>query len=403
MRASELIMYIKDGGCDSALVELYGSLKAARVRLLNLAMSFACRFGDMEGVAVFSAPARTELIGNHTDHNGGVAVGAAIDKDILAVAAPAEGEVRIYEGDSLTEASLSESAEKGSSAALAAGMARRFGGGFVAVTDSLIPYGKGLSSSAAFSLLCGKIADSFYGGGSATAMELALAARETENADFGKACGLLDQICCAYGGTVHIDFSGELPTVTPQSFSAEGFYMYLVDTGVHHKGLEAEYGSIAEDMRTAAGYFGKDVLGQVDPAVFAEKKEYLRLKLGDRVYRRALHFFDENKRVAFFCRRAAMGQTANCLYAVNSSGISSRTNLRNVHKEADEATAALKDIVTAARIHGGGFGGALQCYVRAEKRGELVAAMEKMFGNGSVMPVRIREKGVCRLEYGEKA
>lgn len=234
-------------------------------------------------------------------------------------------------------------------------------------------------------------------------MELAVAAMETENADFGKACGLLDQICCAYGGTVQIDFSGDAPTVTPQSFDPRGFALYLVDTGVHHKGLEAEYGAIAADMKAAAAFFGKELLGQVDPALFAEKKEYLRLKLGDRVYRRALHFFDENKRVAFFCRRGALGQVANCLYAVNSSGISSRTNLRNVHKEADEATMALKDIATAARIHGGGFGGALQCYVKTEKRGELVAAMEKMFGKGAVMPVRIREKGVCRLEYGEKA
>lgn len=143
MRASELIMYIKDGGCDSALIELYGNLKAARVRLINLAMAFACRFGDDKDVAVFSAPARTELIGNHTDHNGGLAVGAAIDKDILAVAAPAEGRVCIYEGDALTEGALADTAEKGSSAALAVGMARRFGGGFLAVTDSLYPTARG--------------------------------------------------------------------------------------------------------------------------------------------------------------------------------------------------------------------------------------------------------------------
>ncbi len=399
MKISELINTIKNGGFNTAFKTLYGSSAAGRERALSLCDEFLTRFGDMEGAALFSAPGRMELIGNHTDHNGGQAVGAAIHRDILAVAAPCEGYVKIYEGDALTEIALGSTAEKGSSEALALGMARRFGGGFCACTNSLIPVGKGISSSAAFSLLCGKIANSFYGNGEATPMELALAAKMTENNDFGKKCGLLDQISCAFGGTVHIDFKTPVPTVSPISYSVGELGVFLVDTGVSHAGADEKYGAIAEDMERAAAYFGAARLADVSAEQFAEKKERLRLKLGDRVYRRAQHFFDENKRVGFFCRRAALGQTANCLYAVNGSGISSRTNLCNVHAEANEATEVLKEVAAAIRIHGGGFGGSIQCYVSKEKTALFIEKMESLFGKGCVLPVKIRSLGVCKIDH----
>lgn len=398
MKISELKEIIKKGGVDYAFMDLYKDVSAGRKRALALCENFLDKFGDMEDAAFFSAPARMELIGNHTDHNGGLAVGAAIDRDILALAAPFDDVVMIYEGESFTEAKLDGEAEKGSSAALAAGMARRFGGGFCACTDSLIPVGKGLSSSAAFALLCGKIADSFYGG-NATAMELALAAKMTENEDFGKKCGLLDQICCAYGGAVHIDFKTPIPAVSPVEYNVGDMGIFLVDTRVSHAGADSKYGQIAEDMERAAEYFGARRLADVPAELFAEKKEHLRLKLGDRVYRRAIHFFDENKRVGFFCRRAALGQLPVCLYAVNGSGISSRTNLCNVHTEANDATEALKDIAAAIRIHGGGFGGSIQCYVPKDKTQAFTKKMEELFGAGCVIPAKIRSRGVCRLDY----
>ncbi|MBE6677293.1 MAG: hypothetical protein E7597_00660 [Ruminococcaceae bacterium] len=398
MRISQITETIKRGGYDTAFKALYADAGNGRKRAVALCEDFAERFGDLEDAALFSAPGRMEIIGNHTDHNGGQAVGAAIDRDILAIAAPVDGIVNIYEGEVLTEAKLDEAAEKGSSAALAAGMARRFGGGFCACTDSRIPIGKGLSSSAAFALLCGKIADSFYGNG-ATEMELALAAKLTENEDFGKKCGLLDQISCAFGGTVHIDFSSPIPTVSPVAYNVGDMGIFLVDTGVSHAGADSKYGQIAEDMECAAAYFGASRLGEVSTELFAEKKERMRLKLGDRVYRRALHFFDENKRVSFFCRRAALGQLPVCLYAVNGSGISSRTNLCNVHTEANEATEALKDIAAAIRIHGGGFGGSIQCYVPKEKTAQFTEKMEELFGKGCVIPANIRAAGVCKLDH----
>lgn len=397
MRTSELIQSIKGGTFDAVFKELYGDARGGANRALTLCERFMDKFGDRESTRMFSAPGRTELIGNHTDHNGGQAVAAAIDRDILAVAAPEDGAVRIYDGETLTEAVLDTRPEKGTSAALAWGMASRLGGGFVACTHSSIPMGKGLSSSAAFSLICGKIADTFHGNEGATALALALAAKVTENEDFGKSCGLLDQTACAVGGTVHIDFGAVPPRVSAINYSTEGYGLFLVDTGAHHIGCDSKYAAIADDMRTAAAYYGKERLGDLDAETFNEKKERMRMKLGDRVYRRALHFFDENKRVGFFCRRALLGQTANCLYAVNGSGISSRTNLGNVHNQANEATEALKDIAAAVRIHGGGFGGAIQCYVKAEKIPLFTEKMEEMFGKGCIIPVSIRKTGVVAL------
>lgn len=397
MKTSELLQDINGGVYDAVFKELYGDKKIGRRRSAALCRSFMEKFGDREDSRMFSAPGRTELIGNHTDHNGGQAVAAAIDRDILAVAAPEADRVDVCESDTEAMALLEERPDRGSSAALAWGMAKRFGGGFVACTDSTIPIGKGLSSSAAFSVLCGKIADTFHGGGRADAVALALAAMQTENEDYGKSCGLLDQTVCAVGGTVHIDFGTEPPRLGALDYSFDGYRLFLVDTGVSHVGCEAGYAAIAEDMKAAAAYYGKQRLGDVPPELFDEKKERMRMKLGDRVYRRAQHFFDENRRVGFFCRRALGGQTEHCLYAVNGSGISSRANLGNVHARADEATAALKETAAAVRIHGGGFGGAIQCYVKTERVFAFSEKMEAMFGKGCIIPVNIRKSGVIAL------
>lgn len=397
MKASEVLTKINQGGYDPIFTKLYGDAQRARSRAAAIVTAFTERFGDMEGAALFSAPGRTELIGNHTDHNGGKAVAAAIDLDIMAIAAPKAGVVQLAGDGEDVDIGLDDKPQKGTAAALAWGMAKRLGGGFAAYTNSTLPVGKGLSSSAAFSVLCGKIVDSFYGDGKATELALALTAKVAENEDYGKACGLLDQTACALGGTVHIDFGTTPPRVSAISYDTGHYGIYLVDTGVSHVGCEEKYAAIAEDMKTAAAYFGAELLCGVDPVLFNDKKERLRMKHGERVYRRALHYFNEDKRVTFFCKRALLGRIDDCLYAVNGSGISSRVNLGNVHKEVNEATEALKDIAAAIRIHGGGFGGAMQCYIKKGKEADFVKAMEDMFGDGCVIPVKIRDMGVLEL------
>ena len=216
MTVSVLIETIKNGGLDSAFTTLYGNAEDGRQRALSLAESFIQRFGDVDGAALFSAPGRVELIGNHTDHACGLAVSATIGADILALAAPDATRVALYgeaEVDITLDGAESHAEEKGTSAALARGMAQRYGGGFVGVTNSRIPLGVGLASSAAYTLLCGKIANSFHAGGNADPMHLALTAADIERNCYGKACGLMDQISIARGGTMQIDFICNPPAV----------------------------------------------------------------------------------------------------------------------------------------------------------------------------------------------
>ncbi len=395
MNISALLAKITNGDYNESFLQLYGESEKAINRTVALCESFKAHFGDLEGVALFSAPGRTELVGNHTDHALGKAVAAAIDLDILAVAAPCKDRVVVYGTEDIDIDLNTYTPEKGKAASLAYGMAQQFGGGFFAVTDSSLPLGMGLSSSAAFALLCGAISNSFYGDDGVDYMALAKAAKEAENNCFGKACGLLDQIACAHGGTVCIDFADG--TVSSVAFDAAPYEIYLVDTGVSHKGKEAEYEQIAANMDKAAAFFGKKKLGLVSAEDFKKQEKLFRSKKSERVFRAALHFFDENKRVDFFCRRAVLGQTDICLYSVNGSGISSRTNLGNVHQAAIDATEALKDIAAAVRIHGGGFGGAIQCYVKPEKNGEFREKMQGLFGDGCIIPVKIRQKGVYKF------
>lgn len=399
MNVTTLLETIKSGEYNEKFIALYGNEEGGISRATAICESFLAQYGDMEDAALFSAPARTELVGNHTDHALGKAVAAAINPDILAVAAPCKDKVRILGAENVDielDGKL-YAGEKGTAAALARGMANSFGGGFFAVTDSEIPLGMGLSSSAAFSLLCGKIANSFHGEAEADYISLSIAAQKAENDYFGKKCGLLDQISCAHGGAVCIDFASEVPAVEPIALDIQPYEIYLVNTGVCHSGKDAEYAGIAANMDKAAAFFGKKKLGLVPADEFRKNEKLLRSKKSERVFRAALHFFDENKRVDFFCRRAALGQTDICLYAVNGSGISSRTNLGNVHQAAIDATEALKDIAAAVRIHGGGFGGAIQCYIKPEKKEAFYEKMQALFGEGCVLPVKIRQEGVCRL------
>lgn len=401
MTVDVLIEKIKNGGYNAIFKDLYGETEKPTARALALAESFKAQFGsDTDGAELFSSPARVELIGNHTDHAGGKAVAATIREDILAIAAPHPTRVALY-GEAVVELELDgeecKESERGTSAALARGMAHRFGGGFVGVTNSRIPLGVGLGSSAAYTLLCAKIADTFHSGGNTAPVSLALAAAMAENLYYGKKSGMLDQLAVAYGGVNCIDFITPVPTVRPGKVSLGAYGIYLVNTGETHINKDVLYGRIASDMATAAAAFGCDRLGQVSAEEFKQRGEMLRPRCGERVFRSAQHFFGENLRVSFFARNMEAGLTDRALYAVNGSGISSRANLGNVHERAKELTAALKDVAAAIRIHGGGFGGAVMCYVADDKRQQLCQIAEGLFGKNCVIPVVLRNTGVCKL------
>ena len=318
----------------------------------------------------------------------------------VAIAAPAKGRVELYGVNCINielDGKECHEEEKGTNTAFARGMAERFGGGFVCVLDNRIPEGIGMASSAAFALLCGKICDSFYSTMRSDPMRLALIGAEIENKCYGKPCGTLDHVTIAYGGTNYISFNTLIPIVKKIEPRLEDYQLYLVNTGETHADKSQLYRSIVEDMSVAASFFGCNMLGMVPPEEFKGRGEVLKHRHGERVYRRALHFFDENKRVDFFVKTAEAGKQDMALYSINGSGISSRANLGNVHQRAAEATAALKDIAAAVRIHGGGFGGAILCAVKLNKKGDFSRAMQAIFGANCIIPLQTRSTGVLRL------
>lgn len=400
MTLSVLTEKIKNGGYDSRFAELYDSVDRARERALVLCREFEKRFGDREGAELFSSPARVELLGNHTDHAGGRALAAAIKEDIMALAAPDKERVALYgekEVDLILDGKERHEDEQRTSAAFARGMAERFGGGFVGVTNSRIPLGGGLASSAAYALLCAKIADEFHSETKADPMRLALIAADIERNCYGKSCGMLDQIAISYGGTSYISFNTLIPIVKQLNLSFGDYLLYIVNTGETHANKSVLYKGIVDDMTVAANFFGCNMLGQVPPEEFKERGEVLKKRHGERIYRRALHFFDENKRVDFFARMAGAGKTDLALYSINGSGISSRSNLGNVHLRAVEATTALKDVAAGIRIHGGGFGGAMLCFVKPANKTDFEKINSELFGAASLIPVSLRSAGVCKL------
>jgi len=400
MNLSELREKIKNGEYNTVFEELYGNADTGARRAMAIIDRFEGLFGDREGVALFSSPARVELVGNHTDHAGGRAVAATITQDILAVAAPEKGRVELYGVNCINielDGRECHEEERGTNTAFARGMAERFGGGFVCVLDNRIPEGIGMASSAAFALLCGKICDSFYSAMKSDPMRLALIGAEIENVCYGKPCGTLDHVTIAYGGTSYISFNTLIPIVKQIELNLKDYQFYLVNTGETHVDKSQLYKGIVDDMRVAASFFGCNMLGIVPPEEFKERGEVLKHRHGERVYRRALHFFDENKRVDFFAKTAAAGKQDMALYSINGSGISSRSNLGNVHQRAVEATAALKDVAAAVRIHGGGFGGAILCAVKLGKKGDFSRAMQAIFGANCIIPLQIRGTGVRQL------
>ncbi|MBQ7035677.1 MAG: galactokinase, partial [Clostridia bacterium] len=258
---------------------------------------------------IFSAPGRSEICGNHTDHNLGKAVGAAIDLDVLAFVGPREDSIITIHSEGyapfmvdLTDLSLQES-EKGSSSALVRGIAYKMAatdrkiGGFDAYTTSNVCKGSGLSSSAAFEVTIVSILDHLYNNGELPAMEMAKIAQFAENVYFGKASGLLDQLSCAHGGMIAIDFQDPdhpIATPLPFDFNQTGYDLVITDVGTDHADLTADYVAIKEEMESIAAFFGEKYLRKVDPNAFYQKLPHLRENISERALLRAIHFFQEN-------------------------------------------------------------------------------------------------------------
>jgi galactokinase len=383
----------------------------------------------------FSAPGRTELGGNHTDHNRGKVLAASVQLDACAAVVPRADNVCVLRTVSLdggkvtqkypdVEISLEHlapaAAEYGKTEGLLRGVAASFRerglkiGGWTAVNDTAVPGGSGLSSSAAIEALIGRIFDALYNDGSLPAVEIAKIGQEAENKFFGKPCGLMDQIACAHGGAEMIDFADpENPVITPVpfDFGATGCTLCVCDTRGSHADLTDDYAAIPAEMKAVAALFGKTALRDVSREDVAAWAGEIRKQCGDRALLRSLHFFDENKRVEAEVKALLKGDFDGYLALVNESGASSERLLQNIYAPQHPETQAVSVALAATRgflkggsgrpgacrVHGGGFAGTIQAYIPSPRFDAYRELMEGIFGAGCVTELRIRDEGAVEV------
>lgn len=425
MKTTELISFIENKKADSELARIYGdeNLEVQRERYLGAVREFLEIYGEREA-SIFSVSGRSELSGNHTDHNHGKVMAGSIDLDIIAVASKTDdGVIKIksqgFPEDSVDTNTYKEPNEKDffKSNALIAGMARAFenyganAGGYVAYTTSNVFKGSGLSSSAAFEVMVGNILNYFYNDGKVDNVEIAKMAQYSENVFFGKPCGLMDQMACAVGGFVYIDFEDTKNPIIekiPFDLSGAGYALCIVNTGGNHADLNDDYASVPYEMKSVAKYFGKEYLRQLDKETVLANVEKLREATGDRAILRAIHFFNENERVTTQADALRQGDVLKFLDYVIKSGNSSFMYLQNVFttKNVGEQGLSLALAITdstlngkgcAYRVHGGGFAGTIQAFVKLELVEEYRKAIDSAFGQGACHVLRIRPDGAIKV------
>jgi len=356
----------------------------------------------------FSAPGRVEISGNHTDHQHGCVLAAAIDMETKAdVTLNGGNSIRVFsEGFAPAEISLDDMSvhaeEKNSTAALVRGVAAAFKErgadikGFDAKVTSTVLPGSGLSSSAAFEVLIGRIINGLFFENKASAVEIAQIGQFAENVYFGKPSGLMDQTASSVGGLVFIDFADPSAPVVervPFDFASGGYVLCTVDSGADHADLTDEYAAIPGELKTLCRAMGKEFLRDADEEEFYSRLPELRRAAGDRAVLRAIHIFDENRRVMAQVEALKKGDFRNFLNYVNQSGQSSWDYLQNItpigyaeHQDMAFAIALCKKLLGdngAVRVHGGGFAGTCLAFVKNEALDGFVEGVEKVLGKGS--------------------
>ena len=423
MNAQELKRLLHDGGLE-CYSSLYQNVRAEADRLIKAIDKFTELYGEDRDLYIFSVPGRSEISGNHTDHNHGCVLAGAIDRDIIAIVAKNEDNVIRFSSEgyaedkiSLMDVTDSERFENYTSSALIAGVANAFRehglniGGFDAYSNTEVLKGSGISSSAAYEVMIGNILNYLYNDGRVDNKEIAKFSQYAENVYFGKPCGLMDQMACAVGGFVYIDFeNNQHPTVEPIDFSLSeaGYALCIVNTGGNHANLNDDYASIPSEMHAVAKAFGRTVLRGITEEELTSRIPALRESLGDRAILRAVHFIRENDRVKE-ARDALIGGEVDAFFEIiNRSGASSFKYLQNVYTNINVEEQGLslalaltdgflEDKPGAHRVHGGGFAGTIQVFLRKTDLRAYCELMDSVFGKGAAMPLNIRPVGATRL------
>ncbi len=425
MKPSELIATIQSGGADIALKKVYvtdSAVEMQKPRYIKTIKKFIELFGDDRDVMVLSAPGRTEICGNHTDHNNGKVLAASINLDAIAVAAKNDDNVinEKSEGHSLNTVDISDLTPSegmyGKSASMIKGVAAGLKnngykiGGFDACTTSDVMGGSGLSSSAAFEVLLGTVLSHLYNDGNIDAVTIAKTAQYSENVFFGKPSGLLDQMASSVGTFVTIDFeSTENPVIKKVDFdfAQSGYSLCIVDTHGNHSDLTDDYAAVRGEMETVAKALGKNVLREISSDAFFRAIPELTGKVNDRAILRAVHFYNENTRVEKAISALESNDFDAFKQVITKSGFSSFLYNQNVFTPNNPTEQKLSLALClsqqllegkgAWRVHGGGFAGTIQAFVPNDCLEEYRKTMDDVFGEGSCHILIIRPVGGTRV------
>lgn len=410
---------------DKTLEMLYGSdeIEVQKERYENMLKKFEESFGKSDDVRIFSAPGRTEVGGNHTDHNRGNVLAAAIGLDAVAFVRKTDNNIVTIKSEgfeiSPVDLSLLEINEKeyGTSEGLIRGMAAGIKGmgneicGFDAYISSNVLSGSGLSSSAAFEVLIGNIFSGLMNL-NVSDVKIAQLAQYSENKYFGKPCGLMDQMASSVGGFITIDFTNiENPGIRKASFDFSRYEvsLYIVDTKGSHADLTDDYAAIPSEMKSVAKFFGKQDLRDITKNDVWENITEVRKSCGDRAVSRAFHYFDESERAVKEFEALEKNDIKEFFRLVKESGESSFMYLQNIFSAKNPREQALvlglyaaKEVLEndgACRVHGGGFAGTIQCFVPNDKEKLFTEKMEHLFGKGNVYKLYIRPVGGYEVKY----
>ena len=423
MTLQEVKSSIQAGKYDKDFLMLYGETEKARARYLAACEEFEKIYINTNNIRIFSAPGRTEVGGNHTDHQHGSVIAGSVDMDVIAVVGTNDDNIirvksKGYDMDVVNVGEFDiRQKEKGRAISLTRGVCLKFAdlgfkiGGFNAYTTSNVLRGSGLSSSAAFEVLLGNIVNGLFAEGKVEPIEIAKIGQYAEREYFGKPCGLLDQMASSLGGLTYADFNNPNEPITEKinlDIRDFGYTLCVVDTGGNHANLTQDYADITIECKQISNALGVEFLRDADVNKFYASLASLRKEFGERAVLRAFHFFNEQERVLKQRETLLKGDFKTFLKLVNQSGQSSFDYLQNLYSTTavkeqglSLAIALTKQFLGdegACRVHGGGFAGTIQCYIPTKRLDNYKQMIEAVYGEGSCSVLSIRPVGGYEIE-----